>query len=217
VGRLPALTLAALSLGACDNHSANTSTTRGRSETITAADNMPSATATPSASAAHPAAAPARKLCESEVAGPSKGKLPKTTFTPVAAPDAVPIAAQIPSGKWTWINFFAAWCGPCKEEMPRLKDFQRRLSADLDVTFVSVDDDERQLKQFLLGQPAGGVRAALWLQEKPRDTWLTALKLKNPPDLPAHVLVDPSGKVRCVVGGAVEESDFAALASIVKR
>lgn len=217
VGRLPAL--AVVLLLACD--ASKSSTTRGRSETIAVADGM-AAAPTPSESAsvaAQHAAAPTRKLCDAEVAQPSKGKLPKTTFTPIAAPDSTPPAAQIPTGtgRWTWINFFAAWCGPCKEEMPRLRDFQRRLAANLDVSFVSVDDDERQLRQFLGGQPPAGVRAALWLQEKPRESWLSALKMKNPPDLPAHVLVDPAGKVRCIVNGAVEESDFASIASIVKR
>ena len=35
------------------------------------------------------------------------------------------------------------------------------------------------------------------------------------PDLPVHVLVDPKGQVRCVVRGAIEESDLASVKSIV--
>src|SRR5690349_17017812 len=33
------------------------------------------------------------------------------------------------SGGFTWVNFWAAWCVPCKEEIPRLKAFQKRLTA----------------------------------------------------------------------------------------
>jgi thiol-disulfide isomerase/thioredoxin len=144
--------------------------------------------------------------------------LPKGTFTSVAAAGVEVPPNHLPGGtkRWTWLNFFAAWCGPCKEEMPRLRAFQQRLQANLDVAFISVDDDERELKKFLTDQPAAGVRGALWLQPKPREAWLAALHMKDPPDLPAHVLVDPSGSVRCITGGAIEEADFATIAAIVK-
>ncbi len=101
--------------------------------------------------------------------------------------------------------------------MPRLRAFQQKLSSHLDVAFVSLDDDERQLDKFLTDQPAAGVRAALWLEPKPRKAWLAALDAKDPPDLPAHVLVDRAGKVRCIVEGAVAESDFPAVKAIVER
>lgn len=170
---------------------------------------------------AHAPTAPARKLCEDELSQPAR-KLPKGSFTGVAATgEARPEGRLATDGdKWTWINFFAAWCGPCKEEMPRLRGFQQKLAGSLDVVFVSLDDDERQLKQFLdaQAQNASGVRSALWLQPgKARASWLGGLHLKESPDLPAHVLVDRSGKVRCIAGGAVEDADFATIAAIVKR
>jgi thiol-disulfide isomerase/thioredoxin len=210
---------------ACDR-SATGEPLPGRSESIAAADSMPIAVLAdsspsqrpdPQGAGSHTTPAAPRKLCETEL-GRAGRRLPKGTFTPVAAAGVEPPANRVTNGsrRWTWINFFAAWCGPCKEEMPRLRTFQQRLQANLDVTFVSVDDDERQLKKFLADQPSAGVRAALWLEPKPRDAWLSALHMKNPPDLPAHVLVDPSGAVRCIVGGAVEEADFAAIAAIVK-
>jgi thiol-disulfide isomerase/thioredoxin len=192
-----------------------------RAESISVASTTPlAANASASAHAASPAA-PARKLCEDDLAQPGR-KLPKGTFMGVAATGETRPDGHLAtdSNKWTWINFFAAWCGPCKEEMPRLRGFQQRLAKDLDVVFVSLDDDERQLGQFLDAQArnASGVRSALWLQPgKGRSSWLTGLHLKESPDLPAHVLVDRSGKVRCVAGGAVEDADFATISAIVKR
>jgi thiol-disulfide isomerase/thioredoxin len=180
-------------------------------------DAAPSASVT--ASAAPSASAPARKLCEIEL-GRVPRKFPKGTFTPVAAagaekPHDTTITPR--AGRWTWINFFAAWCGPCKEEMPRLRDFQQRLASNLDVTFVSLDDDGRQLDKFLGEQPPTGVRAALWLEPKSRKSWLDGLDMKESPTLPAHVLVDGHGKVRCVFEGAVLASDFPAVKAIVER
>jgi thiol-disulfide isomerase/thioredoxin len=167
----------------------------------------------------HAAPVAPRNLCETDLAQPGR-RFPKGTFTPVAAPGAEPPAERIPAagGRWTWINLFASWCGPCKEEIPRLRGFEQRLTANLEVAFVSVDDDERSLKQYLGGQAGAGVRSAFWLQPgKSREAWLAAFDLKDPPDLPAQVLLDPTGKVRCVVGGAVEDADFARVAAIVRR
>jgi thiol-disulfide isomerase/thioredoxin len=215
LGRLPALI--ALVLCACEPTSSAPPPSR-RSESITT-DAAPAASAPVGASAAHSASAPARKLCEIEL-GRVPRRFPKGTFTPVAAAGAEKSAdpgITPRAGRWTWINFFAAWCGPCKEEMPRLRDFQQRLASALDVTFVSLDDDGRQLDKFLGEQPANGVKSALWLEPKSRKSWLGALDMKESPDLPAHILVDRAGKVRCIFEGAVTEADFPTIKAIVER
>jgi thiol-disulfide isomerase/thioredoxin len=197
-----------------------TSAPSSRTESISVASTMPVVAATATSGASVHAPSAPRRLCEAELGRPGR-KLPKGSFTGIAASGAERPADGLPTGngRWTWVNFFAAWCGPCKEEMPRLRAFQQKLATNLEVVFVSLDDDERQLRQFLEQQApdASGVRSALWLQPgKARATWLSGLSMKESPDLPAHVLVDPMGKVRCVVGGAVEETDFFTVARIVK-
>jgi thiol-disulfide isomerase/thioredoxin len=231
VGRLPpvsrgaAITLGLALLGGCDNPSAQTSVaSSARSEAVVAASNRPAAAppgaaSVPATPIGHPAQGAPRILCETDLAKPGR-HFPKGTFTPIAAPGAEPPAERIPAagGRWTWINLFASWCGPCKEEIPRLRGFEQKLAANLEVAFVSVDDDERSLKQYLSAQAGSGVRSAFWLQPgKPREGWLAAFDLKDPPELPVQVLLDPTGKVRCVAGGAVEDGDFSRVAAIVQR
>jgi thiol-disulfide isomerase/thioredoxin len=135
------------------------------------------------------------------------------------AAGAAALGNDIPvgGGKWTWINLWAAWCGPCKEEMPRLQKWQQKLSANMNLQFVSLDDDQRQLMRFLEAQPKdGSMRASYWLPEgKTRDNWLSAQHLKNPPQLPVQILVNPQGKVHCIIEGAVDEVDFPAVSAIV--
>jgi thiol-disulfide isomerase/thioredoxin len=175
-------------------------------------------TATATATARAAPAGPPRKLCEGQAPKPApKGSAVKTKAA--AGGGALPASVPFGVGKWVWVNLWAAWCVPCKEEMPRLIEWQKKLSASgvmLDLAFVSIDDDERQLERFLEGQQAGGVKSSYWLPEGgARSSWMSALGLKETPDLPAHALVAPSGQVTCVIQGAVEERDYPAVAAFL--
>jgi thiol-disulfide isomerase/thioredoxin len=115
-------------------------------------------------------------------------------------------------GHFTWINFWAAWCAPCKEEIPRLLSWEKKLNASgiaFKVVFVSLDDDERQLSTFLDKQPAAGLRTTYWLPDGVKRTdWLKAVGVKPDSELPVQLLLDKTGHVRCTIGGAVDDSDF---------
>jgi hypothetical protein len=65
-------------------------------------------------------------------------------------------------------------------------------------------------------QTSAGVRSTYWLKEgKEREEWLGALGIQGEPGLPAHVLVDPKGKARCIVNGAVEDDDYSQVVALV--
>ncbi len=57
------------------------------------------------------------------------------------------------------LNFFAAWCDPCHEELPLLAALQRREAARLEVLGVDVQDNRTLATQLLadarVGFPAG--------------------------------------------------------------
>jgi thiol-disulfide isomerase/thioredoxin len=229
MGRLPTLArssplLFAL-LGGCDDANERSVTAPGsRAQAIQASgsgDTVPAA-----ATVAHPAPsasiAPKRrgKLCGGKLDSPAK-KMPTSAISRAQAPGEAELASALPlrGGKWTWVNFWAAWCAPCKEEIPRLKSWEQKLgqgSQKLRVAFISLDDDARQLDQFLQSQPSGGLRQTYWLREgKEREEWLEAIEIEADPQLPAHVLVDPTGKARCFVSGAVEDEDYAELVALL--
>ncbi len=233
MGRLPALNgqgerrrpllrwgaLALVALAGCDKGSAGSNVSR--SEQVLATG---SATADPAAAApVHSAPAPrAHKLCEGD--GNAKGRtLPKTPASHAEAPGAPRLDGTLPAahGAWTWVNLWASWCGPCKEETPRLLGWRDRLEkagSPIHLVFVSLDDDDRQLNAFLGAQPEGGLRSTLWLPDGPaRASWLSALKMKSAPELPEQALVDPDGRVRCFVEGAVEDGDYAEIAALVSH
>ena len=58
--------------------------------------------------------------------------------------------------------------------------------------------------------------ASYWLKEgSEREDWLKSAGQSADAPLPFHLLVDPKGKIRCAIQGAVEEGDFAEISSIV--
>ncbi|APR86308.1 Thioredoxin [Minicystis rosea] len=188
----------------------------GRANAVTA---KPTATATApavtSTTASATAAAP-RQLCTGQKPRSAPKSSPKTAAAEGATPPPSPLPMGV--GKWTWVNLWAAWCGPCKEEMPRLIAWQKKLSdagVMIDLAFVSLDDDERQMRRFLDAQPKDGVRSTYWLPEGERSGWLGAFGLKESPQLPVQILVAPSGQATCVIEGAIEDRDYAAIASFV--
>jgi thiol-disulfide isomerase/thioredoxin len=108
---------------------------------------------------------------------------------------------------------------PCKEEVPLLIEWEKKLKAegiDFRLVFVSLDDDERQLTSFLSQQPSAGLRRTYWLTEgSQRTDWLSKVGMKADMELPAHLLVDASGKVRCKVQGAIESGDYSQLLGLL--
>ena len=171
---------------------------------------------------AAPAAAqkPRSALCDgqlAEKATPFKPKLPPQRVSRDAAPELERDPLERQRGVWTWVNFWAAWCVPCKEELPLLFRWQKSLAGRVSFRFVSLDDDERQLRDFLEREANDGLTSTYWLPDGAvRQAWLSALKLSSEPELPLQLLIDPEGRLRCRVQGAVEPGDLAALERIIK-
>ncbi|MDF3069535.1 MAG: Thiol-disulfide oxidoreductase [Polyangiaceae bacterium] len=219
------LTALIFGAGCDDSNKPPVSAPQERSQ-IVAAKAGDSAASQPTAAEVLPAVAssapkPPRALCAGQMSAAGRTVAKKPVSQAVAAgeaplPDALPLG-----GGYTWVNFWAAWCKPCKEEIPRLMRFQQELgkvSPGFKVSFVSLDDDERQLGAFLAEQASPGLRRTWWLKEgKEREEWLKAAGLESDPDLPFHLLFDPKGKLRCVVKGAVEDADLASLKQLVTQ
>lgn len=216
----PLLSLALLALPACDDGKKVPPPPSGKRNDAVQAT-APTAPATTVAHTAPRPAAPRVPVCSTPSLAAGRS-LPAGSLPHFEAPGTSPLPDRIPSGgRWTWVNLWAAWCGPCKEEIPLLKSWETRLASSatpMQVAFVSLDDDERQARKFLESQPPTGLRASWWLQEgKSRAAWLEGVRLKAEPQLPVQLLVDPQGTIRCVIEGAVEEADFAQVQATLAR
>ena len=57
-------------------------------------------------------------------------------------------------GKLVLLNFWASWCGPCLEEMPKFSGWQREYGAQgLQVIGVSMDDDLAAARRLIARHP----------------------------------------------------------------
>lgn len=107
-------------------------------------------------------------------------------------------------GRWVLLNFWASWCGPCRQETPDLQRLQERRATTLVVLGVNQQEsharaagfaDEYDLVYPLPLDVNGEVSAAYRVGR----------------GLPVSILIDPTGVVRRVHIGRVDEPDLRAL------
>jgi peroxiredoxin len=108
-------------------------------------------------------------------------------------PDGKPVKLSdvYAASKYTLIDFWAAWCGPCRQENPNIvavyKDFKNK---GFTVFGVSLDQDrERWLKAISDDK-------LTWTQVSDLKYWQNeAAALYSVRSIPANVLVDQTGKI----------------------
>lgn len=97
-------------------------------------------------------------------------------------------------GDVVMINFWATWCGPCRQEMPLLDDLYNRYErVGFKLLGVNIDDDSRRAMQMI--EELGVNFPVLFDQRK------EVSKLYEVEAMPVTVLVDREGNVRYVHHG----------------
>ena len=98
------------------------------------------------------------------------------------------------------INFWATWCGPCRQEVPAFSAFAKA-HPEIPVLGLSVDDGpisrvKRIVKEWSIAYPVAVVGEALQAQY-------------DISTLPTTVVIDENGKVTRVHVGVMSESQLA--------
>jgi peroxiredoxin len=106
-------------------------------------------------------------------------------------------------GQVVMINFWASWCGPCRQEMPLLESIYKKYNKlGFTLLGVNVEPDSQA--------------ADKWLKETPvsfpilYDTESKVSKLYDVPGMPSTVIIDRAGRVRFIHRGYVpgDENEY---------
>lgn len=107
-------------------------------------------------------------------------------------------------GKILLLDFWATWCGPCREEIPNLKELAKRFGSREDFVLLSVsyDESEAKLREFVAKQ------SMTW-----RHAWCSnvVFNIRYGGALPTTYLIGKDGRVlRVDLRGPSVVSDVAA-------
>jgi thiol-disulfide isomerase/thioredoxin len=106
-----------------------------------------------------------------------------------------PVDVAADGGKVRVVDFWASWCEPCRDSLPKLDAMRRELGPrGLSVYAVSLDEDRESLDAFLRDVPLG--MPVLW--DKGGDRLSSRYDVKR---LPTTFIVDRRGVIRWAYSG----------------
>jgi thiol-disulfide isomerase/thioredoxin len=124
-------------------------------------------------------------------------------------PEGTPFPLADTKGKIVVLNFWATWCGPCRELEPHFERIAARYAGQKDIVFygLNCDEDESLVAPFVA-------------EEKPRTTVLFADGLDhllNVESFPTTVILDRTGKIAYRSEGFDPDDVDKTLAAAVER
>jgi thiol-disulfide isomerase/thioredoxin len=117
-------------------------------------------------------------------------------------------------GRLLLVDFWATWCAPCREEMPKLVALHSRLAKELDFVTISCDEPEAtaQAASFVAAHNAPTPRYIR--QAKDDDAFINAIDPKWSGALPGLFLFDRAGRqVKSFIG----ETDMTQLEAAINK
>jgi len=106
-------------------------------------------------------------------------------------PSGSPISLSSFKGKYVLVDFWAAWCGPCREENPNvLKVYQQFSNMDFTVLGVSLDSNAEKWKKAIEDDKLP------WIQVSDLKGWRNEVSVYfGIRGIPANFLLDPNGTI----------------------
>jgi len=119
---------------------------------------------------------------------------------------------EVHRGKVVLVDFWATWCDPCREELPKLVSLQKKLAFEL-IT-VSADEPEQEGAANALLEREHVLEPRYIKRSDDDQAFIDAVDKKWSGALPALFLYDRKG-VR--IGSFIGESDPAEIESAIRK
>lgn len=103
-------------------------------------------------------------------------------------------------GKNVWVVFFATWCGPCKLEIPHLKEVREAIAEDKLALLTISNESEELIKGF-----AAQHELTYTVLRAPPGT--LAAPFNQVASIPSSFFVDPAGNIKLGTIGIVPAAD----------
>ena len=103
--------------------------------------------------------------------------------------DSTALTAKDFAGQVTVVNFFASWCGPCKESFPAMNDLQKKYGEKgFIILAINLDKKKSDMDEFVKAHPANFVIV--------RDGENKLVKEVKIATMPSSFVLDKDGKVK---------------------
>ena len=149
--------------------------------------------------------------------------------TPVQAADAMPTAPFFAASLWDvqdqplalstlrgkplLVNFWARWCGPCREEIPELENAYRKLKASgLVMVGIAIEDETVKVREFA----AAYKMTYLVLMGKDKGLEIMRDLGNTRAGLPYTAAIDREGRIVETKLGALREGDLERMLGALK-
>lgn len=93
------------------------------------------------------------------------------------------------AGKYVFIDVWATWCGPCRGEIPHLKDLEHQFKGkNIDFVSISCDQDKAAWEKMVKEEKLGGIQLHVGEDKAFMDGYMIR-------GIPRFILLDREGKI----------------------
>lgn len=105
--------------------------------------------------------------------------------------ESMSLAPVVKANKYTLVQFWASWCGPCRKEIPLLKQLYKQYKAKgMEIVSFSMDDNRYNWEK------ASEVEKLQWINVSDLKAFKSTVAKTYPiAGIPANVIIDQQGKI----------------------